>query len=441
MKDHYLIIGAGPVGLATAKSLKLAGIPYHQAEADDDVGGNWYHGVYQTANILSSRKATEYPDFPMPADYPDFPSAAQMYAYYKLYTDHYQLAANIQFNTKVTSVVPAEDNLWSVRFENGTTRSYKGVMVCNGHHWSKRYPSYAGEFSGESFHSKDYKSPEQLRGKRVLVIGAGNSAFDISSEAARVGRSCFMSVRKGIWIFPKTFLGKPLSAFQGSVLPQWLKMRLAKVMLKLAVGDPREYGFPKPTIRLDERHPTINTDTLINIKNGRIKVKGAVKGLAGSSVEFEDGSREEIDTIVYATGFNVDFPFLPPPLSRVEKSFVKVYGYGMYDDYKGIYIIGWFQPRGGVGSLVGPYADLIAEMIKLQHNINTPLGRVLREMGEKLPNTHLFGGPEFLKWVEKKKRQLKKMQKIGEKLDTREPGFKNIPIKEERKETINVKVF
>ena len=201
-------------------------------------------------------------------------------------------------------------------------------------------------------------------------------------------------------------------------------------MLFRSVGSYEDYGLPKPTIRIDERHPTINTDTLIYIKNGRIKVKGAVKKLMGLHVEFEDGSLEEIDTIVYATGFKVDFPFLPMKLNRVEKNIVKVHGYGMYDDYKGIYIIGWFQPRGGVGSLIGPYANLIAQLVKIQDKFMIPVGRVLKEMGEKLPDTHLFGGPEFLNWVNKKNKQVSKIEKIGLQLDAGHPEFTNETIEE-----------
>ena len=426
MHDHFLIIGAGPVGLAIAKSLKLGNVPYHQVEADDDVGGNWYHGVYNSINILSSREATEYPDFPMPLSYPDFPSRDQMYAYYKLYADHYQLKETIQFNTKVTAVTPVENNLWQVVFESGTINKYKGVMVCNGHHWSKNYPQYDGLFTGESIHSKDYKSSEQLKDKKVLVIGAGNSAFDISSQASRVSKKSFLSVKRGIWIFPKTFMGKPLSHYQRFNLPTWMKMSLGKLMLKIAIGSHEAYGLPKPTIKIFDRHPTIDTDTLINIKNGRIIVKGPVKKFMGSEVEFIDGTREEIDMIVYATGFNVDLPFLPTHLNRVEKKcIVKVYGFGMYEDYKGLFIIGWFQPRGGIGSLIGPYADLITNLVKVQEKFETPIGSVLKEMGEKLPDTHLFGGPEFLHWVNKLSRQLGRIEKTGARLDAVNPGFKN----------------
>lgn len=433
-ENQFLIIGAGPVGLAMAKSLKANHLPYCQVEATDDVGGNWYHGVYKSANILSSRKATEYPDYPMPADYPDFPSSEQMHQYYKLYAQHYHLFENIRFNKKVVSVNPTNDSRWLVKFEDGEENIYKGVIVCNGHHWSRDFPTIDGVFSGESFHSKDYKVPDQLRNKRVLVIGSGNSAFDISSECARVSKKCFLSIRKGIWVFPKTFMGKPLSHFQSATLPlpYWLKMKMAKIMIRLAVGSYKDYGFPKPTIGIDQRHPTINTDTLLNIRNGRISVKGAVKKFSGYTVEFENGSSEEVDTIVYATGFKVDFPFLPKSLNRVENKVVKTYGWSMFDDFKGLYIIGWFQPRGGVGSLIAPYADLMAKFIGIQEKISAPLGAVLNEMGERLPEVQFIGGPEFLGWVRKKERQLSKIERRGLKLEAKYSNFQNPVLKTDK---------
>ncbi len=422
---HYLIIGAGPVGLAMAKSFKMANIPYHQVDADDDVGGNWYHGTYKSAHILSARKVMEYPDFAMPEDYPDFPSSAQMLAYYRDYAAHYQLKDSIQFSMKVIAVIPVEHNLWQVGFENGLHKIYKGVVVCNGHHWSKNYPKYAGNFNGESFHSKEYKSTDQIKDKKVLVIGAGNSAFDIASECARVSNKCYLSVRRGIWIFPKTFMGRPLAALQVPTMPDWLQERLIKLMLKVTIGSHKEYGLPKPLSKVFDRHPTVNTETLMHVKHGRIKIKGAVKRLLESQVEFEDGSIEEIDTIVYATGFHTSFPFLPKKLNRVEKDFVKVYGFSMYDNYKGIYLVGWMQPRGGVGSLIGPYADLLARLIILQDKIECPMGMVLREMGEPLPTTHLFGGGKVLKWINKMNKRIIKIERKGLKLDARFDRFRN----------------
>ena len=107
----------------------------------------------------------------------------------------------------------------------------------------------------------------------------------------------------------------------------------------------------------------------------------------------------------------------------------------MYDDYKGIYILGWFQPRGGVGSLIAPYADLIASLVKVQDKFSIPVGMVLKKMGEKLPDTHLFGGPELKKWISKKMKQLKKIEKKGIQLDIKNKAFSNRIL--EAKETIN----
>ncbi|HEX8248456.1 MAG TPA: NAD(P)-binding domain-containing protein, partial [Pyrinomonadaceae bacterium] len=120
--EKILIIGAGPCGLGVAKALKEAGIAYEQAEADAEVGGNWYHGVYETAHIISSRKTTEYADFPMPADYPDFPSRKQMSDYYKLYADTFDLRENIRFNTKVVMCRPLADETWEAETADGEKR-------------------------------------------------------------------------------------------------------------------------------------------------------------------------------------------------------------------------------------------------------------------------------------------------------------------------------
>jgi len=100
------VIGAGPVGLAVARALLQHSIPYEQLEADDDLGGNWYHGVYETAHIISSRKTTEYADFPMPAEFPDFPSAQQMLEYLNSYAEAFKLRPHIQFRTKVVMCLP-----------------------------------------------------------------------------------------------------------------------------------------------------------------------------------------------------------------------------------------------------------------------------------------------------------------------------------------------
>src|SRR5262249_31960454 len=200
---------AGFCGLGVGAAFKRNGIDFEQFEATDAIGGNWSHGVYETVHIISSRKTTEYADFPMPSTWPDFPSASQMLEYLNAYADHHGLRPHIRLSTRVTRVAPenTEAETWRVAWEtaDGTQgeRVYDGVIVCNGHHWSCRMPRYPGTFTGELLHSKHYKRPAQLEGKRVLVIGGGNSACDIAVEAARFARSAHISMRRGYWFMPK----------------------------------------------------------------------------------------------------------------------------------------------------------------------------------------------------------------------------------------------
>jgi len=387
--NKQLIIGAGFVGLGIAQALKAANIPYEQVDASDDIGGNWYHGVYETAHIISSKKVTQFTHFPMPAHYPDFPSAQQMLDYLHTFADHFQLRPNIELNRKVVDVRPVEDNLWQVTFANEETRLYQGVVLCNGHHWCKRFPEFQGEFNGKIIHSKDYKHPEQLKGQRVLVIGGGNSACDIAAEAARIGAKSVLSLRESVWFLPKTFAGKPVVDLFRGWMPEWLQRLIAYGMIRVTFGKHEDYGMSKPNYRIFEKHPTLNSEVPYYIKHGRITPKPEVKKLDGEEVVFVDDTREKIDLIVCATGFYVAYPFLPPELQRVKGPVVQCYGGCFLDDYKGLAYMGWGQARGGVGSLMAAYAPVFARLLKLQDEINIPLGRVFKEMGQSLPETHL----------------------------------------------------
>ncbi len=394
------VIGAGPVGLAVARALLQNSIPYDQLEADDELGGNWYHGVYETAHIISSRKTTEYADFPMPSEFPDFPSAQQMLEYLNSYAAAFGLRQHIEFKTKVVMCRPqsndgpptegaAGNERWEVELADGERRVYKGVIVCSGHHWDKRFPSYPGDFTGEYIHSKDYKNPDQLIGKRVLVIGGGNSACDLASEAARVGRSSDLSLRRGYWFLPKFLFGVPLPELVPGWVPVWAQRIFLKGVLRVAIGKYEDYGLPKPNHRIFDAHPTLNTEILHYLKHGRIRPRPDVARFEGSRVVFVDGSAEEYDMIVCGTGFHLSFPFLPAGLVPVDGSNALLYAGCTLPEQKHLYIVGTPQVRYGFGPLITPAAALLCRLIKLQDEMELPVGLVLKESGAKLPTTHL----------------------------------------------------
>lgn len=397
-REAILVLGAGPSGLAVAKAFTEAGVPYVQVEATEHVGGNWAHGVYETAHIISSRRTTEYTDHPMPADWPDFPSAAQMHAYYEDYATTYGLRERIRFRTEVTRVVPRDD-AWQVTFADGTVETYKGVAVCNGHHWAKAFPSWVRDYTGEVLHSKDYKRPAQLAGRKVLVLGGGNSGCDLVSEAARVAAPAEWSLRRGYWFLPKTLLGTPTVELVKPWMPMGLQRALLGSLVRVVIGRYEDYGLPTPDHQIFETHPTVSSEVFHYLKHGRIRLRPDVVRAEGSTLVFADGSRETYDLVVCATGYDVAFPFLPEGLVPVDGKTPQLYGGMVLAEHRGLYIMGAYQARYGIGPLLRPAAVLLADWVKLQDEIEVPIGAVLKSLGVKPPPSHLMGPFEVLRRI------------------------------------------
>ena len=411
-----LVLGAGPVGLAMAKALKEARIPYDHVETTDHVGGNWAHGVYTTAHIISSKKTTQYSDFPMPADYPDFPSAAQMKAYFESYADAFSLEEDLEFNRRVERVTARDDGLWDVLVDD-EPRTYKGVFLCNGHHWSKRLPTWTRDFAGEVLHSKDYKTPEQLAGKRVLVLGGGNSGCDLASEAARVGRSCDHSLRRGYWFMPKTVFGLPSVELINPWAPVFLQRLGLRILIFATIGRYTDYGLPKPDHKPFEAHPTVNSEIFHYLKHGRITPRRDVRSVDGKQITFVDGSSAEFDLVACATGYDLAFPMLEEGLVPIEGKNAKLIGGALLPGHKNLFVVGTMQPRYGLGPLVRPFAVLAASWVRLQDRMELPLADVLVRAGARPPKSHLLDphaalraiwlgrrmGP-WLRWLERRMR-------------------------------------
>lgn len=387
---RHLIIGAGPVGLAMAAALKSEGVAYDQIDANAGLGGNWYKGVYKDVYLLSSKSSSAYADYPMPADYPEFPSAAQVLRYLRDYAQARGIDKGIEYNKAVDRAVPQSDDSWLVTFADGEQRRYKGIVVCNGHHWDPRIPQYPGTFDGEFIHSKDYHDGSQLAGKRVLVLGGGNSGSEIACEAARVGMSSDISLRGGQWFMPKTAFGKPLTDLKLWYLPQPLQKLLLRGIVWTHFGDYRKYGLQWPTHGMFDRHTAFGTEIMAYLERGRIKPRREIERFDGKTVEFKDGSSGQYDIIVAATGYRNSFPFLPEGLIDVKGDIVQIYAGAFPDKVKNLYIIGSQQPRGGFGSLLTPAAKLYAHMIRRQDEFGHPWGFVLRHQLERPSKTQFL---------------------------------------------------
>ncbi len=213
-ETKYAIIGAGPAGLSGAKALKECGIDFDGFEMGVDVGGLWNidnprSTIYESAHLISSKTTTEFKDFPMPEGTPDYPGQLHMREYFKAYANHFGLYDHYFFNTAVEKLEPMGDK-WAVTLNDGKSYIYKGVIIANGTLSEPNIPEFKGQFDGDVIHSSKYKNSSIFEGKKVLVIGAGNSGCDIVVDAVHRAKKVDISVRRGYYFVPKYVFGKPI---------------------------------------------------------------------------------------------------------------------------------------------------------------------------------------------------------------------------------------
>ncbi|MGI8505295.1 MAG: flavin-containing monooxygenase [Solirubrobacteraceae bacterium] len=326
MVRRVCLIGAGVSGLSAAKALGDWGVPYTGFEASDDVGGNWYFGnpngrssAYRSLHIDTSKNAISFADFPMDGRYPDFPHHTEIHQFLREYADHFRLRERIRFGTAVQHAERGADGGWRIRTAGGETHAFDALLVCNGHHWDPSLPEFRGSFDGETIHSHCYIDPNEpldLRGKRVVVVGIGNSAVDIVSELSRKGvaERVFISTRSGAWVMPKYIFGRPIDQAIRTIpwLSLSLQRRLARMLPRLVSGRMEDFGLPTPNHHFLEAHPTVSSELLLRLGSGDAVAKPDIAELLGDRVRFADGSVEPADAIIFATGYKISFPFFDP---------------------------------------------------------------------------------------------------------------------------------
>ena len=322
------VIGAGPSGIATIKRLKDHGIAYDCFEASDNAGGNWYFrnpngmsACYQSLHIDTSKARFAFEDFPVPEKWPDYPHHSEIFDYLQSYIDHFGLRDTITFNTKVTRAHREADDSWTVETSDGRRRRYDILVVANGHHWDPRWPepAYPGHFTGEQIHAHSYNTPFEpidMRGKRVLVVGAGNSAMDIASELAQrsIASALTVSMRHGVWVFPKYHNGGPSDKLMP---PTWMPEKLqhffmARTFAK-SIGPMENYGLPTPDHQPWQAHGSLSTEFLLRAGSGDLKAVSGIDRFDGETIHFKDGTSGGFDVIVWATGYKISFPFFDQP--------------------------------------------------------------------------------------------------------------------------------
>jgi dimethylaniline monooxygenase (N-oxide forming) len=312
------VIGAGASGLVTARLLIQSGVDTTVYEAGSHAGGLWVYDndngqsiAYRNLHINTHKRRTQYRHFPFPAGTIDFARHDTMATYFEDYAKYFDIMPRIRFSDRVLGVARAGGR-WTVTSSASGTESYDSVVVASGHYGTPRWPELPGQFTGDIIHSAFYRTQEGYAGKRVLLVGIGQSACDIAVDVSWVADRTVISARTGALVGPRWVLaGIPrdllLTRLDGVHAPRFVLERLSRAALYLHSGSIEKHGFRRPPGRTQ---PSDNQFLASLVRYGRIGLEPGIKAVEGKEVEFENGHKEEFDKIIAATGYLVSLPFL-----------------------------------------------------------------------------------------------------------------------------------
>jgi dimethylaniline monooxygenase (N-oxide forming) len=352
------IIGAGAAGLCGAKHmLEEDGVDVTVYEIGSNVGGMWVYqndngrsSAYKTLHINTARDLTNFSDFRFDPSVPPFPSHWDMARYLKDYADHFGVTERVRFNTRITNVRPADDYAasapkWRLETEKGEVFEHDCVMLATGHLTKPlEVDAFKDGFKGDYLHSHYYREPAQFVGKRVCVVGVGNSALDIASDLAMTSDKVVLVARSSALIIPKLVFGRPfwdaVKPFYKPWVPAWVRARVLKSLVYMVQGDMSSLGFPATTKRV---HATSNANIVNHIKYKRVIVENGIERIDGKCITFSGGRSEEFDTLIAATGYVIDLDFLDKRVVEERDNGLDLYMRMVPPNWRGIYFLAYFN--------------------------------------------------------------------------------------------------
>ncbi|KAM2193633.1 hypothetical protein FF1_026246 [Malus domestica] len=312
-----VIVGAGPSGLAVAACLKEKGIPSLILERANCIASLWQLKTYDRLRLHLPKQFCELILMPFPSDFPTYPTKQQFVGYLNAYAENFDLKP--AFNRTVVSArYDSRCGLWFVKtlgLKNEETEYVcQWLIVATGENAEEVVPKFEGvsEFGGPIVHTSSYKSGELFRGKKVLVVGCGNSGMEVCLDLCNYNARPSLVVKNSVHILPQEMLG--ISTFGLSMwllkrFPMRFVDRILLLVSRFMLGDTARFGIHRPERgplelkSMTGKTPVLDIGTLAKIKTGHIKVCTAVKQLKHQAVEFIDGRVENFDAIIYATGY------------------------------------------------------------------------------------------------------------------------------------------
>lgn len=398
------VIGAGPSGITAAKNVLEAGLGENMVvfEKSGALGGNWVYrsdddndknddkddddsndhsSVYETTRSISSRYLSEYEDFPFSPDVADYPHHSLFRRYFADYAQHFGVTDKVRFHVEIVHAQRDDQGRWQLeirsnssnKYDNDgktTTETFDILMVANGHHWDPRLPSLPGKFAGDVIHSHSFKHNRSplFQNKRVLVIGGGNSACDVAVECCRVAQKTCLSMRRGHWIVPKFMFGVPCDVINASLqwlpLPNFIREMAFRLLVWMFAGSYKRLGLQTPDYGILQGHITMNSELFYFLGHGAVEARRGIEQVDGRTVRFTNGREDEFDTIVWATGYKISFPFFDQSfIDWKDANHVPLWRRMFHPDVSNLYFIGLFQPLGCIWPLADYQAMLACQEI------------------------------------------------------------------------------
>lgn len=369
--QQVIIIGAGPAGLAIGAELRRHKQPFVILEKEHNVGASW-RKHYKRLHLHTVKEYSHLPGMPFPGHYPRYVSRDQLLAYFEDYARHFELQPIYAQSVYHISKLP--NGQWQVNTSAGQSHQAAAVVLATGINRVPYWPRLNGQehFQGTLIHSSEYHDPEPFRGKRVLVVGMGNSGAEIALDLSEAGVPTYLSVRGPVNIVPREVLGRPtqVTAFALAKLPHWLGDRIGLWVRRLTVGDMPRYGLPlsplAPARQLREtgQTPVIDLGTLNEIRAGRIKVLPGIDHFHDNGVVFKNGEEQAFDAIILATGYRPKLEDFMEHTEQLTDDYGLPRGIAGQGTFQGLYFIGFdnYSPGGGLG-VIRRDAERIASLI------------------------------------------------------------------------------
>ena len=355
------VIGAGPAGLATSHALARRKIDHVVLEKGEAVGHSWGN-VYESLRLHTGKHMSALPGMGLPRSTPLFARRQTFLAYLEQYACRFGLPVETKC---LVTAVRREDKGWLISTNTGELRA-KHLIVATGIMSEPRVPQFKGreEYGGRVIHSAEYRRPEPYLGKRVLIVGLGNSGAEIATELSRAGVHVAISVRAGANFVPLTLMGIPIQYYSRwmQVLPKPLREAIASAATRVVERLRGGHIIPKPGYGPLERQPVIGFGLVNAVRDGSIVTRTGVMRFTSDGVLFTDGRSDAFDEVILATGYHAAIGFLDGLVRRDQRGFAardRVVSL----DQPALYFVG--HNYGTIGALlnIGRDAGLVAQII------------------------------------------------------------------------------